>query len=154
MRKWSLLLQGLLLVGLIAGCGARATNPTDTGNPGSQDTSGGNLDTMNYGAKFFQSSPTTKWIVSGPVRVSNGVILADNQSADTANGSCRYDGMVDFGNSADVYFLWKGGPTNGGIITLLKSNDGSIWGNVPCIDNGAGWKAGPNRPGWTKSPRA
>jgi len=141
----------LLAVLMILGCEATTTNPYDAGIPNSNDTTvnpddtaGTGGQTSRYGTLYFLSSPSTKWICSGPVRVTaQGVIIVDNQGDSRVTGSCQLDTTVSFGRATNLNFVWLGGASGGTTYKFFMSLNDSDWTDTPFRDDGTGWMAAP-----------
>ncbi len=142
------ILFSLLLFGLgnfVSGCSSEPRSPTATQNPDTTGQGGGNGggNLSGYGTLYFQSSPTTRWLTNLSTSVSNGVLLAENESADTLITSIALDGAIAFGNKRNLYFLWRVGVTGNTVITFYVSSDGIHWQNAPFHPD-SDWQVAPH----------
>jgi hypothetical protein len=109
------------------GCSSNPASPTASNDTTGQGGGGGGGNLGRYGTQYFQSSANTRWNVTFPAQVINGVILAENESAVSQTGTVIYDGRIDVGSSRTVSFLWKGGLTGGATVNFSASTDGVSW---------------------------
>ncbi len=124
-------------VGLFIGCSDRITNPpaspADTSSNGGDGGNGGGNGggAEDYGQLYFSSGPTTPWLAEGPVRLSDGNIIAENSSDTDMEGSCTLLEQINFGEAISVAFTWRESKSGRCEYRFSVSDNLTAWQEIP-----------------------
>lgn len=131
--KTKLLTIILILFALVfSGCSSSPRTPVTAFDPDTTEQgNGGNLD--EHGTLFFKSNAATRWVTDLRTSVSEGVLLAENESADTVVGYIKLDGTIVFADKTDLTFVWRGGVSGNTLVYFYISSDGVHWQNAPYL---------------------
>ncbi len=133
------LLSLILGVILIFSCQQAVKHPiTDNLN---DTTINDNYEPTGFGQLYFKSNPSTAWHLSGVVRTENGNIICESINDSIAYASCAISHKIDFQNSSQVTFLWKGFVVGNAGIKFYIADDTTRWQELPYRSVSYYWNA-------------